>query len=90
MVFFFEKVRLPTCRDKLSTAPPCFFEICCKGTTFFGRLLGKYAQKEDPPCPSLKGRELFSPFKGELERVLKGDFGYSPFKGEIEGVSLSV
>ena len=21
----------------------------------------------DPPCPSLKGRELFSPFKGELE-----------------------
>ena len=28
----------------------------------------------DPPCPSLKGRELFSPFKGELERVLKGDF----------------
>ena len=31
----------------------------------------------DPPCPSLKGRELFSPFKGELERVF----------GEIEGVS---
>ena len=27
----------------------------------------------DPPCPSLKGRELFSPFKGELERVFKGD-----------------
>ena len=22
---------------------------------------------KDPPCPSLKGRELFSPFKGELE-----------------------
>ena len=41
----------------------------------------------DPPCPSLKGRELFSPFKGELERVLKGDFLFSPFKGETEGVS---
>ena len=23
----------------------------------------------DPPCPSLKGRELFSPFKGEIEGV---------------------
>ena len=31
----------------------------------------------DPPCPSLKGRELFSPFKGELERVLEGDFLFS-------------
>ena len=60
-------------------------------------MLGKYAQKRpsksplkgdlDPPCPSLRGRELFSPFKGELERVLKGDFGFSPFKGETEGVS---
>ena len=25
--------------------------------------------RKDPPCPSLKGRELYSPFKGELERV---------------------
>ena len=24
---------------------------------------------KDPPCPSLKGRELFSPFKGEIEGV---------------------
>ena len=31
----------------------------------------------DPPCPSLKGRELFSPFKGELERVFKGRGGSS-------------
>ena len=31
----------------------------------------------DPPCPSLKGRELFSPFKGELERVLEGDIVFS-------------
>ena len=31
----------------------------------------------DPPCPSLKGRELFSPFKGELERVFEGDFLFS-------------
>ena len=31
----------------------------------------------DPPCPSLKGRELFSPFKGELERVFKGQGGSS-------------
>ena len=25
--------------------------------------------RKAPPCPSLKGRELYSPFKGELERV---------------------
>ena len=31
----------------------------------------------DPPCPSLKGRELFSPFKGEIERVFKGQGGSS-------------
>ena len=43
----------------------------------------------DPPCPSLKGRELFSPFKGELERVFKGRGGSeSPFKGDLEGPEL--
>ena len=26
----------------------------------------------DPPCPSLKGRELYSPFKGEKEGVFNG------------------
>ena len=39
------------------------------------RLLGPKTQ--DPPCPSLKGRELYSPFKGELERVFKGRGGSS-------------
>ena len=35
------------------------------------------SKTQDPPCPSLKGRELFSPFKGELERVFKGRGGSS-------------
>ena len=29
----------------------------------------KIIRSKDPPCPSLKGRELFSPFKGEIEGV---------------------
>ena len=34
--------------------------------------------KEDPPFPSLKGRELFSPFKGEIEGVSENKEVRSP------------
>ena len=30
----------------------------------------------DPPCPSLKGRELFSPFKGDLEGLFMSESGF--------------
>ena len=44
--------------------------------------------KDDPPRPSLKGREEEDPScpSRPSKSPLKGDFGFSPFKGEIEGV----
>ena len=61
-----DAILLETIVDTLSAKAGIHAFMRVKETILSGP---KTLSNSDPPCPSLKGRELFSPFKGELERV---------------------